>query len=106
MFWLKENQIENWNRNQSHYPTFAFQYNVLETKYWKVTFLLDVINMEARVPRHVLRGISFNSYNSSEILELSVKEITNPQTFDGLLHPTLGGLYDPKLGKVLIMTDF
>lgn len=54
--------------------------------------------MESGVPRHVLRGVGFNSYNSSEILELSVKEITNPQTFDGLLHPTLGGLYDPKLG--------
>lgn len=62
--------------------------------------------MESGVPRHVLTGVGFNSYNSSEILELSVKEITNPQTFDGLLHPTLGGLYDPKLGKVLFfLTD-
>ncbi|XP_061175152.1 DNA-directed RNA polymerase I subunit RPA1-like [Saccostrea echinata] len=54
--------------------------------------------MEANVPRHVLKGVSFNSYNSNDILELSVKEITNPQTFDSLLHPTSGGLYDPKLG--------
>lgn len=55
--------------------------------------------METHVPRHVLRGISFNSYNAGDILELSVKEITNPLTFDSLLHPTAGGLYDPKLGK-------
>ncbi|XP_022315529.2 DNA-directed RNA polymerase I subunit RPA1-like [Crassostrea virginica] len=54
--------------------------------------------METSVPRHLVRGLAFSSYNSNEILELSVKEITNPQTFDGLLHPTLGGLYDPKLG--------
>lgn len=62
--------------------------------------------MEIRVLRYVLRGISFNFYNFSEILEFSVKEIINFQIFDGLLYFILGGLYDLKLGKVLIMIDF
>ena len=59
--------------------------------------------METSVPRHLVRGLAFSSYNSNEILELSVKEITIPQTFDGLLHPTLGGLYDPKLGRFIFL---
>ena len=42
---------------------------------------------------------SFGIFSAEEIKKLSVKEITNPQSFDALLHPTHGGLYDPALGK-------
>ncbi len=37
-------------------------------------------------------------YTSSEIKKLSVKEISNPQSFDAIGQPTIGGLYDPALG--------
>lgn len=41
----------------------------------------------------------FRLYSSEDILELSVKEITCPQTFDILGNATIGGLHDPSLGK-------
>jgi DNA-directed RNA polymerase I subunit RPA1 len=34
-------------------------------------------------------------YSAEDIQRLSVLEITNPQLFDELSHPTTGGLYDP-----------
>jgi len=40
----------------------------------------------------------FRVYSSSEILQLSVKEINNPQTFDLLQNSVEGGLHDPALG--------
>merc|ERR1719483_19868 len=40
----------------------------------------------------------FRVYSSKEILQLSVKEINNPQTFDLLQNPVQGGLHDPLLG--------
>ena len=51
------------------------------------------------IPFNHLVGLSFGVYSDSEIEKLSVKELTNPQTFDALMHPTYGGLYDPALGK-------
>ncbi len=50
------------------------------------------------IPRHFLNGVSFSMYTSAEIKKLSVKEITNPQSFDAIGQPTIGGLYDPALG--------
>ncbi|XP_019629041.1 PREDICTED: DNA-directed RNA polymerase I subunit RPA1-like isoform X3 [Branchiostoma belcheri] len=50
------------------------------------------------IPSQRLSGVQFSTYSAEEICRLSVKEITNPQTFDNLLHPTTGGLYDPALG--------
>ena len=35
-----------------------------------------------------------------DILATSVKRIENPQTYDSLLNPTPGGLYDPALGAL------
>ncbi|KAL3868878.1 hypothetical protein ACJMK2_041634 [Sinanodonta woodiana] len=52
------------------------------------------------VPQYQLHGLKFRFYSAKEIASLSVKEIRNPQTFDSLLHPTQGGLYDPALGPV------
>jgi DNA-directed RNA polymerase I subunit RPA1 len=45
-----------------------------------------------------LAGVDFGFLSSEDIKALSVKKIVNPVTFDSLLHPTPGGLYDPALG--------
>ena len=50
------------------------------------------------IPYHYLSGVSFSVFTTEEILKLSVKELTNPQSFDQIGHPTIGGLYDPALG--------
>jgi hypothetical protein len=51
------------------------------------------------IPCYHFDCLHFGVYTSKEIKALSVKEVTNPQTFDSLSHPTYGGLYDPALGK-------
>jgi DNA-directed RNA polymerase I subunit RPA1 len=43
-------------------------------------------------------SVDFAFLTRDEIKALSVKKIENPQTFDTLLHPVPGGLYDPALG--------
>jgi len=50
------------------------------------------------VPFHYLQGIKLSLYSPEEMKKLSVKKITNPETFDALLNPSFGGLYDPALG--------
>ncbi|CAG5114594.1 unnamed protein product, partial [Candidula unifasciata] len=45
-----------------------------------------------------LQGADFRIYSKAEILQLSVKEIVNPQTFDTLQNAMIGGLHDPALG--------
>ncbi|XP_048588420.1 DNA-directed RNA polymerase I subunit RPA1 isoform X2 [Nematostella vectensis] len=50
------------------------------------------------VPCHQLEGLKISLYSREEVRKLSVKRITNPETFDALLHPNHGGLYDPVLG--------
>ena len=57
-----------------------------------------MIGEEKTVPLHHLDGLTFGLYSTEEILNLSVKEVVNPQIFDSLKHPTSGGLYDPALG--------
>ena len=57
-----------------------------------------------QIVSHRLFGLSFGLYSSEEIKKLSVKEITNPTSFDSLSHCTHGGLYDPALGKSLSVT--
>ena len=49
-------------------------------------------------PSSRVSALSFLTYSASQLTALSVKKITNPETFDSLLHPNLGGLYDPALG--------
>lgn len=44
-------------------------------------------------------GVEFAFLPSEEIRALSVKRITNPTTFDTLLNPVPGGLYDAALGN-------
>ena len=57
------------------------------------------MNEEQVVPSCRLSGMSFSLFSAAEIRKLSVKEVTNPQTFDVLMHPTSGGLHDPAFGK-------
>ena len=45
-----------------------------------------------------LESVKFSFLSTAEIKKLSVKRIQNPETFDNLLNPTPGGLYDPALG--------
>jgi DNA-directed RNA polymerase I subunit RPA1 len=42
--------------------------------------------------------VDFAFLSAEEIRTLSVKQIQNPTTFDTLLNPVPGGLYDPALG--------
>lgn len=48
-----------------------------------------------------ISGVEFGILSSESIKKLSVKRITNPTTFDTLLHPTPSGLYDAALGAFM-----
>ncbi|XP_014559695.1 hypothetical protein COCVIDRAFT_91322 [Bipolaris victoriae FI3] len=48
-----------------------------------------------------INGIEFGFLTTKDIKSLSVKRITNPTTFDSLLHPVPGGLHDAALGAFL-----
>ena len=43
-------------------------------------------------------SVDFGLLSSDDIKAISVKKIQNPTTFDTLLHPVPGGLYDAALG--------
>ena len=45
-----------------------------------------------------IESVDFGFLTSAEIKQLSVKRIENSTTFDALLHPVPGGLYDSALG--------
>ncbi|RQM08786.1 hypothetical protein DH86_00002916 [Scytalidium sp. 3C] len=55
------------------------------------------MNISQPVPSAIGR-VDFAFLSAAEIKSLSVKKIQNPVTFDTLLHPVPGGLYDPALG--------
>ncbi|KAI1636743.1 DNA-directed RNA polymerase-like protein [Biscogniauxia mediterranea] len=46
----------------------------------------------------VVDSVDFDFLTPAEIKAISVKRIENPTTFDSLLNPIPGGLYDPALG--------
>ena len=48
---------------------------------------------------HLVSQLSFQTYSSERIKSYSVKEITNPTTFDVMGSVQKGGLHDPALGK-------
>jgi DNA-directed RNA polymerase beta' subunit len=48
-----------------------------------------------------ISGVDFGFLSSTEIKALSVKRIDNATTFDTLLNPVPGGLYDAALGAFL-----
>ncbi len=43
-------------------------------------------------------SVDFGFLSSEDIKALSVKKVQTPTTFDTLLHPVPGGLYDAALG--------
>ena len=53
---------------------------------------------ELLIPTERLCSISFSTYRADEIKKISCKRITNPETFDSLMYPNAGGLYDISLG--------
>jgi DNA-directed RNA polymerase I subunit RPA1 len=55
------------------------------------------MNISQPVPS-AIGSVDFGFLDAAEIKTLSVKKIQNPVTFDTLLHPIPGGLYDPALG--------
>ncbi|KAI3317628.1 beta and beta-prime subunits of DNA dependent RNA-polymerase [Xylariaceae sp. AK1471] len=46
-----------------------------------------------------IESVDFDFLTPAEIRAISVKKIENPTTFDSLLNPIPGGLYDPALGS-------
>ncbi|KAG9205068.1 hypothetical protein G6514_009527 [Epicoccum nigrum] len=48
-----------------------------------------------------IEGVEFGFLSAHDVRALSVKRITNPTTFDSLLHPVSGGLHDAALGAFL-----
>jgi DNA-directed RNA polymerase beta' subunit len=48
-----------------------------------------------------IQGVEFGFLYAQDVRSLSVKRITNPTTFDTLLHPVPGGLHDAALGAFL-----
>ncbi|KAL8779785.1 MAG: hypothetical protein Q9213_006770 [Squamulea squamosa] len=55
------------------------------------------MNISQPIASHI-GSVEFGSLSSEEIKAFSVKKIVNSTTFDTLLHPVPGGLYDPALG--------
>lgn len=54
--------------------------------------------MAVRLLTHSIVGTSFQFFSDDEIRRLSVKQVTNPQTFDTFGKPVAGGVYDRALG--------
>lgn len=46
-----------------------------------------------------LDSVEFTFLTDTEIRAVSVRKIENESTFDSLLNPVPGGLYDPALGS-------
>lgn len=46
-----------------------------------------------------VESVEFSFLTDAEIRSISVKRIENDNTFDNLLNPVPGGLYDPALGS-------
>ncbi|KAL9044642.1 MAG: hypothetical protein Q9214_002234, partial [Letrouitia sp. 1 TL-2023] len=55
------------------------------------------MNISQPIASHI-GSVDFGFLSSEEVKALSVKRIQNATTFDSLLHPVPGGLYDPALG--------
>ena len=55
------------------------------------------MNISQPVPS-AISSVDFAFLTSAEVKALSVKRVQNPLTFDTLLNPVPGGLYDPALG--------
>lgn len=56
------------------------------------------MNISQPVPS-AIESVEFTFLTEPEIKAISVKRIENDNTFDNLLNPIPGGLYDPALGS-------
>lgn len=64
--------------------------------------LEPVANMNTHQPTSsAIQSVEFGFLSTQDVRTLSVKRITNPTTFDSLLHPVAGGLHDGALGAFL-----
>ncbi len=66
-------------------------------KVFRVSFAVYKM-LDQEIPSNNILGVNFSIYTAEDIKKLSVKKVTNPQSFDALGHPTIGGLYDPAFG--------
>ena len=57
------------------------------------------MNISHPVPS-AIGSVDFAHLSAKNIRSISVKRIENPTTFDSLLHPVPGGLYDLVLGAL------
>lgn len=57
------------------------------------------MNISQPVPA-AISSVDFTFLSSADIKQISVKRIVNAQTFDTLLNPIPGGLYDAALGAL------
>ena len=61
--------------------------------------MVDVRSLDPNFSPSVrLSSVRFLTYTGKEVEKISCKRISNPNTFDSLLHPNKGGLYDLALG--------
>lgn len=60
--------------------------------------LLPAMNI-AQPVSSTIESVEFTFLSADEIRSISVKRIDNETTFDSLLNPVPGGLYDPALGS-------
>lgn len=67
---------------------------MLKQMIWKV---LTSMNISQPIASYI-GSVDFGFLSSEDIRALSVKRIQNPTTFNTLLHPVPGGLYDTALG--------
>lgn len=57
--------------------------------------------MESAQPKNINlfpKAVSFGFHTADDIRKISVVQVSNPQTFNALGHPTPSGLYDPLMG--------
>ena len=81
-------------------PLFhRFKLYCLQCTFYLVKVMVDVRGLDpCFAPSRRLSSVRFLTYSGEEIKKISCKHITNPNTFDSLLHPNIGGLYDSTLG--------
>ena len=53
---------------------------------------------DSEVVQNVPKSVTFSLYSPEEIKSLSVCHVTQPESFNALLHPAAGGLYDLRMG--------
>ena len=51
-----------------------------------------------------IEAVEFCSLSTDDIHKISAKRIVNPNTFDSILQPIPGGLYDLHMGAILDLT--